>query len=258
MPSTVVITGASSGIGAALARRYARDGARLALIARNRGRLEGVAEDCRISGSSGVEVAAIDVRERSALKAFLEDYDARYPVDLVIGNAGIMAGTSRDGEIETPELSHTLMETNVLGVLNTVHPLLSGMRARRRGQIAIIGSIAGFTPLPDSPSYAASKSALLSYALSLREPLAGIGVRVNVVCPGYIDTPMTDQIIGRKRWMIRVEDAAEQIHRGLERDAAVIAFPFALACMARLSGFLPHRFRQIFAGPFRFAVGPHH
>jgi len=257
MPSTIVITGASSGIGAALARRYAQRGSRLALIARNRPRLEAIAGECRRCGSPNVELAAIDVRERQKLKTYLERYDARFSVDLVIASAGVMTGTARDGNIEAPELSYTLMETNVLGVLNTVHPLVSCMIARRRGQIAIIGSIAGFVPLADSPSYSASKSALLTYGLSLRESLAPRGVKVNLVCPGYVDTPMTDQIVGKKRWMVDAEDAAERIRRGIERNSAVIAFPFVLAGMARLSGFLPHRFRQFFAKPYRFAVTPH-
>ena len=164
---TILITGASSGIGEALALAYAGAGTTLGLLGRNAERLESVAARCRERGAT-VRTAAIDVRARAELKAWIEAFDREHPVDLLVANAGVMAGTPPGGDIERADTAAALIETNVGGVLNTVQPLLPPMMARGRGQIAIVGSLAGFIPLPDAPSYSASKSAVLSYGLSLR------------------------------------------------------------------------------------------
>ena len=119
MPPTIVITGASSGIGEALALRYASERARLGLLGRNRERLDGVAAECRRHGAEA-HVAAIDVRARSEIRGWLEDFDRATPVDVLIANAGVMAGRPPDGKIEPPDDSHALIETNVLGVLNAI------------------------------------------------------------------------------------------------------------------------------------------
>ena len=192
---TVLITGASSGIGEALAIAYAGADTTLGLLGRNFERLEGVAAQCRTRGSN-VQTATIDVRSRDELKAWIERFDRDHPVDLVFANAGVMAGTPPSGEIELPDAGAAVIETNVLGVLNTLQPLLKPMMTRGRGQIAILSSLAGFVPLPDAPSYCASKSAVMSYGLSLRSLLAPRGIRVSVICPGYIVTPMTVCEIG--------------------------------------------------------------
>jgi short-subunit dehydrogenase len=149
-----------------------------------------------------------------------------------------------------------LIETNVIGALNAVHPLLERMLARRRGQIAIMSSTAAFDPAPDLPSYSASKSALLSYGLALRAAAGAQGVRVSVICPGYIDTPMTGQISGPKPFTISAAAAAERIHRGLEQDRPVIAFPWLFALMSRLAGLLPFRVRHRVPAVVRFIAPP--
>src|SRR5262249_17512933 len=159
---TVLITGASSGIGKALAFHYAREGSKLVLLGRDQSRLDMVAEECRKLGGS-VQVNSLDVRNRAEMSTWIRQVDEATPVDLVIANAGVMAGTPPGGEIEPADAAYFLVETNVLGVLNTIQPLLPAMMSRRKGQIAIISSIAAFIPLPDSPSYCASKSAVLNY-----------------------------------------------------------------------------------------------
>lgn len=251
--STVVITGASSGIGTALAFCYARKGATIGLIGRNRERLQNVAAECRNLGAD-VQVGEIDVRARAELMQWLEAFDDARPVDLVIANAGVMEGTPPGGKIEPPDAAYALIETNVLGTLNTVQPLIPRMMARNCGQIAIVSSIAGFIPLPDSPSYCASKSALLSYGLALRALLRSHGIGVSVICPGYVTTPMMLREFGPKPFAMSPAKAADLICRGLDHDRAMIVFPLFFALATRISGLLPDRLRRWTLQPFRFTV----
>ncbi len=253
IPGTVVITGASSGIGQALALRYARDRATIGLIGRDQARLQNVAAECRSRGAN-VRSGEIDVRDRPELMRWLEAFDTATPIDLLIANAGVMEGTPPGGQIEPPDAAYTLIQTNVLGTLNTVQPLLPKMMARGRGQIAIVSSIAGFIPLPDSPSYCASKAAVLNYGLALRALLHPYGIGVSVICPGYVTTPMMLRESGPKPFAVPADKAADLICRGLDRNQAVIAFPFFFALVTRIGGLLPDRLRRWTMRPFRFTV----
>jgi short-subunit dehydrogenase len=253
MRRSIVITGASSGIGKALARRLASPEATLGLLGRDQARLDSVAAECRQRGAQ-VQIGAIDVRDRERLNAWFVNFDAATPIDLLFVNAGIMGGSTTDGEIEPVETSFAVAETNVVGTLNTIHPILPRMAARGSGQIAIISSIAGFIPLPDSPTYSASKAAVLNYGLALRSLLQGKGVKVSVICPGYVSTPMTAQTSGAKPFEMPPEQAAEIILRGLERNKAVITFPRLFSFLTRVGGLLPVRLRDWTSKPFRFNV----
>jgi short-subunit dehydrogenase len=254
MSQRIVITGASSGIGRALALHYARQGAWLGLIGRDHERLEGVAKECRALGGE-TATAVIDVRHRADLGRWIRQFDGVVPVDLVIANAAVMEGTPPGGEIEPPDAAYALIETNVLGVLNTVQPLLPAMMARRRGQIALISSIAGFVPLADSPSYCASKAALISYGRSLRDLLLPYGVGVSVVCPGYVESPMSRREHGPKPFVMPAEKAAAVIARGIERNVETLVLPRFFGTMTRITGMLPERLRRRINGSFRFTVG---
>lgn len=252
-PTTVVITGASSGLGAALALGYARTGMRLGLLGRSAERLQRVADACRARGAA-VEIGLLDVRARAEMKAWLAGFDDRGPIDLVIANAGVMDGTPTGGEIEPAESSYALIQTNVLGVLNTVQPLLPRMMTRRRGQIAIVSSLAGLIALRDSPSYCASKAAVLAYGRALRDLLIAYDVRVSVVCPGYVTTPMLRQETGAKPFEMPAERAAALIMRGLARNRPVIAFPFWFALATRIGALLPDSLRERATRGSRFRV----
>lgn len=253
MTRTVLITGASSGIGRALALHYARDGGMLALMGRDSERLESVAAACRRQGAT-VHCGLIDVRRRDAMVGWISAFDAAHPVDLVIANAGVMAGTPPDGPIEPTDAGYAAVETNLLGVLNTVQPLIVPMMARRRGQIALVSSIAGLLPLPDSPSYSASKAAVLTYGLSLRPILEPFGVGVSVICPGYVRTPMMMREQGPKPLVTTPERAAERIAKGLRGNSVVIRFPYSFAVISRLLSLLPPRLRLWLLAGSRFTV----
>lgn len=255
MSRTVVITGASSGIGKALALAYARPDTRLGLLGRDATRLGDVATACRNAGAD-VSCETIDVRTRDAMAAWITRFDDVSPIDLLIANAGVMEGTPPGGTIESAEASYALMQTNVLGVLNTVQPLLPRMMERGRGQIAIVSSLAALIPLRDSPSYCASKSAALAYGLSLRDLLRSHGIGVSVICPGYVTTPMSQRETRDKPFEMPPERAAAIVMRGLERNKAVIAFPFWFALATRLGGLLPDRWRERVTRPSRFTVRP--
>lgn len=253
MPRRIVITGASSGIGSALAKRFASPQTSLGIIGRNEQRLQAVAAECQQRGAN-VSTALIDICARDELEAWLMAFDDASPIDLLIVNAGIMGGVTPNEDVERAEISRAVFETNVTGALNTIHPLVPRMVGRGAGQIAILSSIAGFIPLADAPSYAASKAAVLSYGLALRSLLHDKGLKVNVICPGYVSTPMTAQEHGWKPFEMPPEQAAELIWRGLERNKAIITFPRLFSLMTRIGGLLPENVRRWTARPFQFKV----
>jgi short-subunit dehydrogenase len=224
-PRSILITGASSGIGAALAEAYAAPQTQLALCGRDAARLGAVAERCRARGAAVLD-ARIDVTDAAALAAWAAAAERNMPLDLAIANAGIQGGLWRGGGGETRDEVERVMRVNWGGVCNTVHAVLPPMRRRGRGQIALIGSLAGLRGLPFSPGYCASKAAVQIYGEALRSWLASEGIAVSVVLPGFVDTRLSRTVSGTKPLMMTVERAARIIRRGLARGRRQIAFPW--------------------------------
>lgn len=235
-PRSILITGASSGIGAALARLYAAPGTTLALGGRDRARLDAVAGACRAAGAEAL-AATVDVTEADGCAAWIADAEARAPLDLVIANAGISAGTGGAGE--GADQTRRVFATNVDGVLNTVLPTVPLMQARGRGQIGIMASLAGFVGFPGAPAYCASKAAVRIWGEALRASLHREGIEVSVICPGYIRTPMTDANEFPMPFLMNVERCARIIRSGLARNRGRIAFPLPLAAAVWVIGALP-------------------
>ncbi len=249
----ILITGASSGIGAALAAHYAAPGTTLVLNARGLARLEAVAEACRAKGAT-VLCQSLDVRDRAAVGAWLARVDAAHGLDLVIVNAGINGGNPSGG-VETEAAAFETVDVNLNGALNVALPSVTLMLARGRGQIALISSLAAFAPLPDAPAYSGTKAALLAHGLALRTKLKSRGVRVNVVTPGYVKTTMGRDYEGWRPQEMSAEEAARRIARGLERNDEIVAFPQPLAALARGAALLPERLRRLGMRDFVFKVG---
>jgi len=231
-PTSILITGASSGIGAVLAQTYAHDGVTLALGGRNSERLEAVADAVRAAGAQ-CTVAQVDVTDTEAMRDWIVRTDRTAPLDLVIANAGISAG-ARKATRGTQADASRIFATNVVGVANTVVPVLPRMRERGHGQIALMSSLAGYHGFADAPAYCASKSAVRLYGTALRKACREDGVGVSVICPGFVRSPMTDVNDFRMPMLMDADSAARIICWGLARNRRIIAFPWPMYIGARL------------------------
>jgi len=233
---TVFITGANSGIGAALARYYASHGARLGLFARRAAELDALAGDLH---ANPVATYAGDVRDAHALSRAANEFMARFGVpDIVIANAGVSRGTlTEHGE----DLSafRAVFDTNVLGLVHTFHPFVAAMRDARRGALVGIASVAGFRGLPGSGAYSASKAAAITYLESLRVEMRGSGVAVITICPGYIATPMTANNPYRMPFLLSADAAARRIAHAVSRKKRLYVFPWPMALVGRALRALP-------------------
>jgi len=239
-PKAILITGASSGIGAALAREYAGPGVTLFLGGRNAERLAAVARACTAQGARA-ETAAVDVVDSAAIAAWIAGADSRAPLDLVIANAGVSAGTGTAGE--PLGQAQRIMAINVDGVINTVHPALERFAGRPgsgvKGQIAIMSSLASFRGFAGAPAYCASKAAIRNYGEGLRNAYARAGIGVSVICPGFVRSGMTARNEFAMPFLMEAEDAARIIRRGLARNRGRIAFPWQMYAAAWLVQALP-------------------
>ncbi len=224
-PHSILITGASSGIGEALACHYAESGVSLFLSGRNKERLAGVATACEAQGAI-VYVSTVDVTDRDLMARWIADIDRETALDLVVANAGISGGTA-DG-IESELQTRSIFAVNVDGALNTVLPALEVMAARSAGQIAIVSSLAGFLQLPGAPAYSASKAAVCHFGEALRPSAARRGVGVTVICPGFVHSRMTAANPFPMPFIMPAERAAKIIARGLAKNRARVAFPWIM------------------------------
>lgn len=259
LPSTVprhlVITGASSGLGAALARGYAGPGIVLGLIGRDVERLEAVAAACREAGAE-VETGVLDVTEGAPLAAWLEAFDRRWPIDLLLANAGVSASVRPEGDPEGVHKASAQVRINLIGAMNAVEPVLPAMLARGRGRIGVVASVAGYRGLPYSPGYSASKAGVRVYGEALRALLRPRGIRVSVIVPGFFASPMTDRFIGGHPFKVSLDRAAAIVRHGLERGRPRIVFPRILALGLILADLAPALLGDLITRRFRFHIMP--
>lgn len=236
--SVIVITGASSGIGQALAEHYAAPGVTLGLLGRNAERLERVAATCKAKGAN-VAKEIIDVSDRATMAAWLSAFDDAYPIDLLIANAGVGGGFKNAADPASYEDAREMFTINIDGVLNTIDPIVPRMCARERGQVAMMASLAGFRGLAGAPGYAASKGFVKLYGEGLRGALEPYGVAVNVICPGFVDSRLTILNDFPMPFFMQAPKAAAIIARGLKKNRARIAFPGPMVFGAWFLSVLP-------------------
>jgi short-subunit dehydrogenase len=242
-PTTVLITGATGGIGTALARCYAQPGRTLILHGRDAPRLATVTHECELLGAQ-VHGTCFDLRDAEAAMAALRELSSRHVIDLAIVNAGVSRGVGRGLEEESWDAAKAVLAVNLNGAIATVSGVLPEMRRRGAGQIAVVSSLAAYFGLPVTPTYCASKAALKVYGEAMRGLLAPQGIAVNVVLPGFVKTPMSDRFPSAKPLLMSPERAATLIRRGLERNRARIAFPLRLAWAMWLLSVLPAALSQ--------------
>jgi short-subunit dehydrogenase len=232
----VFLTGASSGIGEALARFYAGRGDTLGLLARREDHL------ARLKGELGVpvETYAADVTDLQAVKAAAAAFIAKHGLpDIVIGNAGVSHGTLTEFEDDVA-VFRQIMDVNVNGVVNTFHPFIAPMKARGSGSLVGIASVAGFRGLPGASAYSASKAATISYCEALRVELRRPGVQVTTICPGYIATPMTAGNPYPMPFIIPADEFARRCARAIDAKASLAVIPWQMAIVGRIFRMVPN------------------
>jgi len=232
----VFLTGASSGIGEALARLYAARGATLGLVARRAELLERL----KASLATPCETYACDVRDLGAMRSAADAFIARHGVpDIVIANAGVSYGTLTQIEEDVETFRETL-EINVMGIVHTFHPFVDRMKARGNGTLAGFASVAGFRGLPGASAYSASKAAAIRYMEALRVELRRSGVKVTAICPGFIATPMTAKNPYPMPFLIDADEAARLIARAIDARKGYAVIPWQMAIVGRVLAVLPN------------------
>ena len=235
----VLITGASSGIGEALAVACAKRGDRLFICGRDGARLEAVAGRCREAGAQGVTAEVLDVTQPARTRDFIERAYEIAPLDRVFANAGVSTGEESDSNVRNT------FAVNVGGTLNTVLPAIDLMRERGRGHILITASIAGYGPLAACPSYSATKACVKTWGLSLRGYLRKAGIKVSVICPGFVRSRITDKNTCPMPFFMEADKAAKTILAGADRNLPIIAFPWPMRLAVWFLSALPFRLNEL-------------
>ncbi|MFM9913034.1 MAG: SDR family oxidoreductase [Methylophilaceae bacterium] len=231
----VFITGASSGIGTALAKHYAASGTQLGLVGRNQERLQQLANEL----GANCAIYVLDVRDATALQQAAADFLTRFGApNIVIANAGVSRGTLTE-HAEDITAFKAVMDINVMGMVHTFQPFIAAMKQAGSGSLVGIASVAGLRGIPGASAYSASKAAAITYLESLRVELIGTGINVTTICPGYIRTPMTDVNPYPMPFLMEPDTAARKMARIIQKKRRIAITPWQMGFVGVLMRFLP-------------------
>lgn len=236
----ILITGTSSGIGAALAKAYAKPGVQLFITGRHKDRLQEVTDRCQELGAV-VQQKIIDVTSFDELKEWITSIDQKHPIDLVIANAGIGTYVSLSAPFESFNEIKKSIDTNTLGTIATISPFITAMTLRKKGTIVIINSLSAILPAPYYPSYSASKAALRHFSDSIRYKLTQHNVRLSLVMPGFVGSDFMPDYRGPRLFLISPEKATQIIQKGIQKNKKYIIFPKRLYYVIQLMKLLPQK-----------------
>lgn len=241
----IFITGASSGIGAAIAHEFAKKGATLGLVGRNKEKLEAFART--LHNADQHVCYAIDVTNRDELIAAARDFESRGPTDVVIANAGISIGVKTEF-YEDLDVLERVYKTNVFAMASTFHPFIEPMRQRGGGHFVGIGSVAGIRGLPGTEAYCSSKAAVISYLESLRNDVRKYGIKVSTICPGFVRTPLTAKNPYKMPFILEADEFARRAVRAIEAQVSYRTIPWQMGLVGKLLRVLPNCvFDKVFA-----------
>lgn len=250
----IAITGASSGIGRALAEELAAPGISLFLTARREPFLQETASACLARGAE-VRTDTFDVTDSAAIENWIESIEGEGPVDVLVLNAGLFSGTTLDGQLESVESARSLMEANLLSPVTASLLMARKMLGRRQGHIILISSLAAKAPQADAPVYSGSKAGLTGFGRAMREFLMEHGVKITIVHPGHVLTYQAEQQHGRLPFMTTPQSAAKIIASAIQSGRGEIDFPLLPKLLVSVLGLLPWRLQAFFNRPYRFKVG---
>lgn len=238
---TILITGATSGIGFTLAKNYLAQGNRVIITGRSEEKLEH-AKNQLGEYSDLLEVNLIDVRDEQKMKECLVELDDKYKIDMIIANAGVSAGVS--GKANFSEIGKEIFDINVYGVFNTVHPLIERMKERKSGHIVLICSMSAFFGLTSAVFYASSKAAIKSYGEGLRILMSDFGVDVTTVFPGFVESNITRSNKFKMMFLMDTQSAVDIIIKGLNAKKGYILFPKRMRALVYMISILPFSIRE--------------
>jgi len=237
---SVFITGGTTGMGMELAKLYAARGWKVGVCGRDRKKYE---EHFSIQKES-VSFYAVDVANREELKAAITDFSKSIGLDLLIANAGI--GYKFKTKVPDFDYSYRMVHVNLLGVMYAFEAAMDVMIPRSKGQLVAVSSIAGYNGLPGVSAYSATKAAVLKYCESLHLDLRQFNIHVTTLCPGFVDTPLTQSNHHPMPFLMTAPKAAMKMARAIERKKMVYAFPFVFSSLVRLLGILPRTWYRFF------------
>lgn len=248
---TVFLTGASSGIGEALAVALAKKGAILGLVARREELLNHLAAKCEAVGGTA-RAFSCDVGDSPALHAAADGFRDEFGhVDIMIANAGI-GGNNKETRDYDPAAVKSLIDVNLLGAINAIHAVVPAMLKRGTGHLVGVSSLAGFRGLPKSAAYSASKAAMIAFFESVRLDVAPKGIDVTIIQPGFIRTPLTAARANTMPFLMELDDAIPHFVRAIEKKKSFAAFPWQLATIVRAGKLMPSWIYDRLAGRARY------